>query len=1036
MRPRSNPKKSIAIDENAEETPKLKFEPEQHIKELVSLGSSKITQSIAKQIAAAVGKTLITKNLPVSPETISELVGEELAQLQLFEQSLPKEPLQKIQTEKAQKMIAPFASDSSEGPKEIARLIPKPAALKSISWDEEKLKALYETKKWNKDSSFLSKEQLLSTCEAIAAIDSQYSSENDPHSLAKLSHDFHNLLASKDFLPGSYFFHPDFLKHKKATGRLELAAPQGLNPFEVLESLYALKKQNFNTQLSFPLAAEEYNWDLFLKLLQIRQEQESETQQALEAQDFLILLGETSEKAKDRLDFLLSGKIKMNPSFGISGSLGTPTSTEHSECGDISMLQRTLRINSSLKLFFLGQTVSMSQLSGEDSKYSAQDSSSVRASLPQQNSKLEQTASEKPLLQGQVLPYGYINLSQMTKDEEVDWDRLRKNTRLAVHFLDNLLDFWIYPNPEIKAATQAERKLALGFMGWADLLYTLRIPYESDEALCLAAQIAQLIEEESILASVQLAKDRGVYANYAGSHWEAKSFPVRNAALTQIIEDDFIEALSESTLGINLYSELVKLKTEGEESNIDWVHPFFTQVAKFRGIAQISLLTKIGLQKSLVDIEEVPEDIQKVFVSQKDISWKNQILMAREFERHFAGGINPNISIDFMSDSELKELLLFCEDQGLHSLKLLKSTPAFEELKEEDFILSESLLEKTETDIVTEEAAAPIEEEVPEEERIEEEATICESASQPLAEVFQLLPLLANPILPEEEILDTEAFIESVELEEEQTVYAYAISDIPFDVMTGLKFDKNTQAHSIPPLEVMAGFSNPKVEEKPIPVFVPEAPVVVELVEEVKEMEVVAEEIAEELTEALEIEELTEVIALHNLPEDHAAVAETNADTNFEEEFEEEEVATTDLSEDNTWKPRTRPNQLTGKTYAYVSCCGRLWITLNHDEEGIFEVLTHLEGKNHSCTASQSILINRFLSLLFQAGVVVEEILAQLSNLSCCSNNPKQTQTLNCFEALAHAIRSHLEEYESEAEESYPQSRWQTLEESEWNLDF
>ncbi|MBF0491152.1 MAG: hypothetical protein HQM15_00035 [Deltaproteobacteria bacterium] len=988
---RSSVKKKLALGEGLEDCHKLRFDPEHLIKELVSLGSPKITAGVAKRIALEVGKKLQMKGLPTSPETISELVGEELAHLQFFEQEAPKASVQKIQTEKAQKMIAPFSPEAAEPGREVARLVPKLPPLKDTPWNKEKLKQLYEEKEWEKEKDFselLTKEGLFSVCQALALIDSDYSSEPHSHPAEKLGHDFHNLIASEDFIPGSFFFHPDFLKHRKATGRLELSSPEGLNPFEVLESIYALKKQSFNSQLCFPLDAGNFNWDLFLKLLEIRQEQEKEEKSSFDPQDFFVLLGETSEKAKDRLQSLLSGKIKMNPSFGMSGSLITLSSPEHSEYGDISMLHQTLSVHSSLKLFFLEQkpVVNLSQCSASSSP-----------AYP----KTQGGSSEKNVLQGRVLPYGYINLSQMIKEEEVDWDRLRKNTRLAIHFLDNLLDFWIYPNSEIERATKIERKLALGFMGWMDLLYTLRIPYESDEAFCLASQIARLIEEESILASVQLAKDRGVYPNYEGSNWEAKSFPVRNAGLTQLIEDDFITRLSELTLGINLYPTLVTLQSFDENLIINWIHPFLAQVAKFRGIAQDSLLTKIGQQKSLLHLEEIPEDIQKVFVSQKDISWKNQILMAKEFERHFAGGVIQTINADELSPAELQEVITYCEEQGLQSLKLERTTPLkIEEPEEkpetEELCLIESFAEKTEPEFITEpdlttdttvlepplEAAFPLVEETSEPDD-EVKDTVCETQI-PLAEVLQLLPPLPPLSRVETEMLKTE----KVNPEEEPPILS--IFEIPSDVMTGLRFEKEMPSALTPPLEVMTGLSG----------------------EEEKKEEEGGEE------------ELTEVIALHNLPEDHASSEEEEG--REEEEYESNEE----------WRPRTRPNQLTGKTYTYTTCCGKLWITLNHDEEGIFEALTHLEASHPNCSAAQHTLINRFISLLFQAGVVTEEILAQLSGLNCCGPSYKNPQTLNCFEALSHAIRSHLEEFEGEDEEDWQQSRWQTLEESEWKIEF
>ena len=145
---------------------------------------------------------------------------------------------------------------------------------------------------------------------------------------------------------------------------------------------------------------------------------------------------------------------------------------------------------------------------------------------------------EQPLLPYESCNLGSINLSRFVRgtlpDSTFDFDSFRRLIHLAVRFLDDVIDSNAYPLPEIATMTKGNRKIGLGVMGFADALFAMGIPYDSDEALQFGEQIMSVLNEESHHASQQLAEERGVFPNWEHSVWHSRGIPIRNACTTSI----------------------------------------------------------------------------------------------------------------------------------------------------------------------------------------------------------------------------------------------------------------------------------------------------------------------------------------------------------------------------------------------------------------------------------------------------------------------------------------------------------------------
>ena len=133
---------------------------------------------------------------------------------------------------------------------------------------------------------------------------------------------------------------------------------------------------------------------------------------------------------------------------------------------------------------------------------------------------------EQPLLPLEACNLGSINLSKFVIENGdgpiVDYEGLKDTIDLSVRFLDNTIEKSKYPLPEITAMVKGNRKIGLGVMGFADLLYQLNIPYNSDEALETAESVMRFIQETAHETSQKLAEERGTFKNWDKSIFKGK----------------------------------------------------------------------------------------------------------------------------------------------------------------------------------------------------------------------------------------------------------------------------------------------------------------------------------------------------------------------------------------------------------------------------------------------------------------------------------------------------------------------------------
>jgi ribonucleoside-diphosphate reductase alpha chain len=273
---------------------------------------------------------------------------------------------------------------------------------------------------------------------------------------------------------------------------------------------------------------------------------------------------------------------------------------------------------------------------------------------------------EQPLLPYESCNLGSINLSKMVKaaEKEVDWEKLRDVTWKAVHFLDNVIEINKYPLLKIEEMTKANRKIGLGVMGWADMLISLGIPYNSGEALKLAEEVMGFIQREGRKASSALAKQRGVFPNHKGSIYDGKA-EVRNATITTIAPTGTLSIIGGCSSGIEPIFAVSYVRTVMEGTKLIEVNPYFEKIAKERGFWKRELMERIADKGSIQEFEEVPEDIKRLFTTAHDITPHEHIRMQAAFQKYVDNAVSKTVNFSNSATTEdVKEVYLLAYEYG------------------------------------------------------------------------------------------------------------------------------------------------------------------------------------------------------------------------------------------------------------------------------------------------------------------------------------------------------------------------------------
>jgi ribonucleoside-diphosphate reductase alpha chain len=259
---------------------------------------------------------------------------------------------------------------------------------------------------------------------------------------------------------------------------------------------------------------------------------------------------------------------------------------------------------------------------------------------------------EQPLLPNEACNLGSLNVSKFVRQGEsgewsVDWDEMERVIRLAVRFLDDVIEMNPYPLAVIDETVKSNRRIGLGIMGWADLLFIMGVPYDSQEAIDLADQLMFFVKDRSHDQCAKLAEERGPFPNWNHSIYRDVR-PMRNSTVTTIAPTGTISMIAGCSSGVEPIFALAfqhRVKNPDGERVLTFVNETFERVAKDRGLYSDALKEEIARRGSLHGIPGVPEEAARVFKTSHEIGYEWHVRHQAAFQRYTDNGVSKTINL-------------------------------------------------------------------------------------------------------------------------------------------------------------------------------------------------------------------------------------------------------------------------------------------------------------------------------------------------------------------------------------------------------
>ena len=258
---------------------------------------------------------------------------------------------------------------------------------------------------------------------------------------------------------------------------------------------------------------------------------------------------------------------------------------------------------------------------------------------------------EQPLLPYESCNLGSIDLARHMKRSrtggwEVDWKKLEGTIRTTVRLLDDVIDMNAYPVKQIEEMTYATRKIGLGVIGFARMLFMLEVPYDSKEGIEWGRKIMQFIQETGYNESAKLAEERGVYPAWEGSRHQEKGLRLRNSYVTTVAPTGTLSMIADTSGGCEPEFSLIWYKRVMDGEELPYFLGYFEEVAKREGFWREDLVQKIlDNHGSPRGLSEVPDKWQRVFATAHDVSSEWHVRMQAAFQDWCDAAVSKTINM-------------------------------------------------------------------------------------------------------------------------------------------------------------------------------------------------------------------------------------------------------------------------------------------------------------------------------------------------------------------------------------------------------
>ena len=297
---------------------------------------------------------------------------------------------------------------------------------------------------------------------------------------------------------------------------------------------------------------------------------------------------------------------------------------------------------------------------------------------------------------------GSINLARhMTPDGRVNWDKLRTSIETATRFLEDVVsaNAYVPAVPALKEAAHRVRRIGLGIMGLADMMYILGVRYGSVEGQEFASQVMEFVRFHSMRTSIELAAERGPFPGITGSIYDPenltwqpprplvpyvhdwgrpaldwgeivegiKRYGIRNGAQTTIAPTGTISTVA----GCEGYgcepvfalSYLRYVNDNGQQITLQYTSPLFERALRRAGLdddAIQEIVLQVNQKGTCQHIEAVPEPIRRVFVVSGDVTAEEHVRMQAALQAFTDNAISKtcNFPEDATEDDVAKAYML------------------------------------------------------------------------------------------------------------------------------------------------------------------------------------------------------------------------------------------------------------------------------------------------------------------------------------------------------------------------------------------